>query len=52
MNVQRIQTTSLLVLVVVLVTSFYVSSPDTTQTTIVRSFPQTKLIQEGKILDA
>ncbi len=46
MNNQRIQTASLAVLVVVLVTSFYVASPDTTQTTIVRSFPQTKLVQE------
>lgn len=49
MNIQRIQTASLVVLVAVLVTSFYISSPDITQTTIVRTFPQTKLIQEDKL---
>ena len=49
MNIQRIQTISLVVLVAVLVTSFYVSSPNTIETTVVRTFPQTKLIQEGKL---
>lgn len=49
MNSQRIQIASLLVLVVVLITSFYVSSPDTVETTIVRTFPQAKIIQEEKL---
>ena len=47
MNIQRIQTLSFLVLVAVLITSFYVANPDTTQTTIVRTFPETKLVQEN-----
>lgn len=49
MSFKRIQTASIIALVAVLVLSFYVSSPDTLEKTVVRSFPQAKLVQEEKL---
>ena len=49
MSLKEKQIASLVILVAVLVLSFYVSGPESLKTTVVRSFPQTKIVQEGNL---
>lgn len=49
MSIKKVQTASFALLLVTLILSLYVSGASTQDTTLVRNFPQTKLIEENHL---